>query len=310
MSTATDPAVRAALARRARLRRRLIHYGQWDPWRDAEPVRDYVRKLMSEGLSAPRIAAGSGVTLPVIQSLLYGNTGQPPTTRMRTDNAERIMSYRPSMDDYPPDAVCDATGSRRRLQALATLGWTRPALAARAGIHPVRLTVIMQRGQTTTSVATARIVRDLYDELWSRSPAEDEVPSWIVKRTRGHATRSNWAGPLAWEDDNIDNPKAKPRRGRTDDSGAVDMAAVMRRLEGEPIDLTAWERTAAIEYGLRTRGLPYEAVAELLDMELESVKRSWERAKSRARAEGATWPDAPRWTDPMLNRPTDVQRSA
>ncbi|MEW2302045.1 hypothetical protein AB0958_19065 [Streptomyces sp. NPDC006655] len=309
MSSTHSPAVRAALARRAREITRLKHYGRWDPWRDAEPVRAYVRKLMNAGVPRHVIADRSGVTLTMIDSLLYGNGETPPTARMFTENAEKIMAYRPTFDDYPPGADYDATGSRRRLQALATLGWTRPALAARKGIHPVRLTTIMQKGTRTTSVATVRIVRDLYNELWHRSPNEDEVPGWIQKRTRNDAASKEWHGPLAWDDDTIDDPKARPRRGRKED-GSVDMAKVMRRLEGENLPLSGWENTAAIEYGARTRGLSFDAIAELLAMDVDSVKRTWERIKARARAEGEKWPDAPQWTDPAFTHPTDYQRAA
>ncbi|MGR3875732.1 hypothetical protein ACUXZZ_45185 (plasmid) [Streptomyces graminifolii] len=310
MST-RSPAVLAAEARRRRQRTRLKYYGRWDPWRDAEPVRVYVRSLMKKhGMASHVIANACGVSTAVIDNLLYAKGKQARTTRLRTENAEKIMAYRPTLDDYPDAADYDATGSRRRLQALATLGWTRPALAARKGIHVVRLTTIMVAGTKMTSAATARIVRDLYDELWHRSPTEDEVPAWVRKRTQNDAATKRWNGPLAWDDDTIDDRRTKPRRGRSDDNGGVDMAKVMRRLEGEKLTLGAWENTAAIDYGIRIRGLSFEAVAELLDMEYESMKRTWERIKERARDAGEKWPNSPRWTDPALTTPTDVQRAA
>ncbi|MFI5814907.1 hypothetical protein ACIA7S_28610 [Streptomyces sp. NPDC051643] len=304
MST-TTPAVRAANSRKARERHRLRCYGQWDPFRDAEPVRQYVRKLMSTGLSVERIAAGSGVTLAVVDGLLYGSGDNPPTVKIRTENAVKIMAYRPTPDHYAPNALRDVTGSRRRLQALATLGWSRPVLAARYNIHRERLETMAEKKQKTTTVANARVVAAMYDDLWHRVPTADEVAPWIATRTRNFAARMGFAGPLAWDDESIDDPKARPRRGRKHDPISVDMAKVIRRLEGEDIELNAWENTAAIEYGVRTRGLAYVDVAEFLGMELDSVKRSWERVKERARAAGETWPDSPRWTDPALTARTE-----
>lgn len=309
MST-RSAAVRAADSRRSRQRRHLKRSGQWDPWRDAEPVRVYVRSLMKRGLAVHVIAVACDVSPTALNVLLYGRPGRPPTARMRTENAERILAFQPTLDHYPDGGDYDVIGSRRQLQALATLGWTRPALAARKGVCVQRLTAIMEARTKMTSAATARIVRDLYDELWHRSPTEDEVPAWVRKRTQNAAAAKRWNGPLAWDDDTIYDRKARPRPGRSGASGGVDMAKVMRRLEGEKLALTAWENTAAVEHGIRVRGLSFEAVAELLDMEYDSMKRTWERIKERARNAGEKWPNSPQWTDPMLTTPTDYERAA
>ncbi|MDX3672777.1 hypothetical protein [Streptomyces europaeiscabiei] len=82
----------------------------------------------------------------------------------------------------------------------------------------------------------------------------------------------------------------------------VDHASVLRCLRGEPLMLSRDERTAAIEYGTRRMGLPFETIALRLDMELDAVKRSWERIKKRARNRGEKWPDAPRYTTDPLRR--------
>jgi hypothetical protein len=262
---------------------------------------------METGLPAHRIASGSGAPMSVIRHVLYGNNPLPPARKLHTEYANMIMSYRPTLDDYPLGSTIPSTGSRRRLQALATLGWTFRALAARSAVSHRQLMHVMHR--PTTSVAVALTIRSLYNELWNRSPHADEVPPAIVKRTQTNATKEGWNGPLAWDDDTIDDSKARPRRGRKDDGG-VDMAKVMRRLEGEKLPLSSWENTAAIEYGARTRGLSFDAIAELLAMEIDSVKRTWERIKVRARAADERWPDAPQWTDPMLTQPSDLRRAA
>jgi hypothetical protein len=303
--TETSPAVRAAEARRRRLRARLIGYGQWDPWRDAEPVRAYVQQLMDANLPLHRIATGSTVTMDTLRHLMYGSTGHAPAQKLRKENAEKILAFRPTLDDYPAGSTVPTVGSRRRLRALATHGWSVTHLAELRNVPRTRFERIMHN--KTTSVATARLVRDVYNELWHRAPTNDEVPAWVVKRIRAYAAKQGWDGPLAWDDDTIDDPKARPVRG-PQGSGGVDTAKVMRRLEGERIDLNSGERTAAIEYGARTRGLTFKAIADLLDMELDSVKRSWERIKERARAAGETWPESPRWTDPAWTQP-EFQRA-
>ena len=77
-------------------------------------------------------------------------------------------------------------------------------------------------------------------------------------------------------------------------TAGVDVVAVNRALtsEGAGLPLNRDERRLAIEVGLR-RGMAYELVAKRLGMDVEAVKRSWERIKSRARAAGQPVPQRP-----------------
>lgn len=295
-------AKREAEARSQRRRRRLIGYGQWNPWHDVEPVRVYVQELMAAGLSLPAISARTGVKIGVFQALLYGNKRRALSEKIRTEHAEAILAFRPTLDDWPDDASVDATGSKRRLQALAVRGFPTTRVAAFIGTHERNFHRVMRRASKTTSAATARLIRDAYDNLWDRDPAELGIPEPFARRTRDAAERQGWDGPLAWDDETIDDPKAKPCRGRRQDTG-IDMAKVLRAFDGTPLDLTGQERTAAIEYGARTLDMPFERIAEHLGMEYEAVKQSWERIKARARKRGEKWPDAPKWADPLYTTP-------
>lgn len=74
----------------------------------------------------------------------------------------------------------------------------------------------------------------------------------------------------------------------------VDVVAVHRALTragvGQP--LNTFERRLAVEIGLR-RGYTYQLVARQLSMDVEAVKRSWERTKQRARQAGEPVPQRP-----------------
>lgn len=72
-------------------RRRLIAYGRWEPWVDADPVRTHVREQMRAGLGWKPLAQLAGVAPNTISRLLYG---KPPTTRMRAEVAGRILAVR------------------------------------------------------------------------------------------------------------------------------------------------------------------------------------------------------------------------
>jgi hypothetical protein len=71
---------------------------------------------------------------------------------------------------------------------------------------------MMRRDQVTA--ATARAVRELYDRLWDKPPPENGQRERIAAaRARNHAAQRDWAPPLAWDDDIIDDPAGRPAQG-------------------------------------------------------------------------------------------------
>lgn len=202
-------AQRAAKSHNQRRRRRLMAYGQWQPMVDAEPARQYVLRLQSSGLSIATQAEKTGVPLPTLCGLLYGKRPYPPSKRIRTETAAAILSFTPSLDDYPDGARIDATGSVRRIRALAHLGWTTPAIAVRQPFGTAR--TIEQVGRSPKLTAQlARCVRDTYTKLSSVTAEDMGVTPWIAQRRRNYATAQGWAPPSAWDDDTIDDPDAIP----------------------------------------------------------------------------------------------------
>lgn len=292
MSNTISPAVRAAETRRASQIRRLKSAGQWDPSRPSEPVRAYVSQLINIGLPLHSIIKGSGVPAGVCRSLLYGTTRYPngvktvypPSKTIGTEYAEKLMAYRPALDDYPPFAVVSTVGSRRRLQALATVGWTRRALAARTDASVGRFNQIMQ--QSTTSAAMAIIVRDLYDELWHRSPSEAEVPSASVLRTRNTAAREGWYGPLAWDDETIDDPDTLPSTDAVQPAATEGGNVAARWLLGESVILGIADRNEVLVHLYEWTNLTTVEIGEKLEMEPAAAEQTWNRFKKKSLADG------------------------
>lgn len=186
-------------------RRRLIAYGQWQPFVDAGPVRDHVRKLQAAGLGAQRIALIADVSVGAMWRLLYGDLhrGTPPSKRIRPATAAAILAVRVDIDTLEPRVRIDAVGTRRRIQALAAIGWSLAYQAERLGRAPSNYRAILAK--RSVAVATARAVRDLYDEL-SMTPAP---ASYGASVARGRARRRGWLPPLAWDDDLLDVPDAE-----------------------------------------------------------------------------------------------------
>jgi hypothetical protein len=151
------------------------------------------------------------------------------------------------------------TGTRRRLQALIALGWTTTQLGEAIGMHRGNLFTLAARPQPgLVQAVTARKVAALYDRLCMTIPPASEYAT----KARNAATRRGWVPPLAWDDDTIDDPNARPRRGRSRDTGPLfDMAVVLRLVDDSTRvrKLSPAEAAKAFQL-LRERGLSDRAI--------------------------------------------------
>lgn len=205
----TEQAVREAKARWARRRRRLIGYGKWQPFTNAEPSRQHVLAIRATGMGLRTIAANTGVTVATLDHLIYGNKPHPPAVQIRTESARILLAYWPTLDDYDGGSVIDATGTRRRLQALAAIGW--PVAALHQHIDFVTLSTIERlRFNKLVTARLARAVRALYTWASTGTAEEHGITGWVAERGRKQAARRNWAPPNTWDDDTIDDPEALP----------------------------------------------------------------------------------------------------
>lgn len=191
-----------AVSRYEQDRQKQITAGTWRPFADAGPVREHLADLARQGVGYKRAAALAGVGHTTVASLLFGRRGNPPGPRVRREVAERLLAVRPVPAAH---AVVDGTGTARRVQALCCLGWTLTAQAARIGWTVQNYTRLT--AGVPVIAATARLVADLYDRL-SATPAPAGASA---SRARAMATRRRWVPPLAWDDEDLDNPRARPR---------------------------------------------------------------------------------------------------
>jgi hypothetical protein len=185
--------------------RKAKAYGRWQPHLiDVAPVTNHMRALRQRGIGYKRVAELAGIGHACASSIVEGR--QKTVTR---EVAGKILAI-PLDARTAPRAYIDATGSRRRVQALAAIGWSFPEQVARMGRKQRSGLQKILRGGLTTTV-TAEAIRALYDELWDTLPDPQTVPEKIaVIKTRNLAKRKGWAPPLAWDDDAIDDPDAEP----------------------------------------------------------------------------------------------------
>ncbi|MGI5274694.1 hypothetical protein ACQEUU_37055 [Nonomuraea sp. CA-218870] len=184
--------------------------GQWQPFVDAEPVRQHIRDLQACDLGLRTIAAAAGIDRKRLQAILHGRTerGTQPQTKIRPALAAAILAVEPSLDILPGRTIIDGAGTRRRLQALVTIGWSQAKLADRIGWTRSNFSNLIGDGPVTA--ASARLVRDLYDQLWDQAPPEDDHHDRIAaSRARRYAADRGWLPPMAWDDDLIDVPDSQ-----------------------------------------------------------------------------------------------------
>ena len=129
----------------------------------------------------------------------------------------------------------DGLGSRRRLQALAAMGYSISDLSLRLGYSRTYLGQIL-KGRRVRSDNAANIAQ-LYDELCMTL---SDHP--LATRARRHAQHMGWVPPLAWDD--IDTDEAPAVSSFTEFE--VDDVKVRRVLDGIRQDCTPAERIAIL----------------------------------------------------------------
>lgn len=181
--------------------------GTWQPYVDAGPVREHVLALRASGIGRRRLEELSGVPEQTIFQLIGGRPGRGPSKKVRAETARKLLSVRCAEPaDHMP---VDATGFLRRMRALIALGFPGSFLARRFGMTTANFWSRLERSQVLA--VTARRGRELYDELWNQDPLKLGVSLSARNRARNFALSRGWPGPLAWDDESIDDPKARPR---------------------------------------------------------------------------------------------------
>lgn len=171
------------------------------------PVRAHLVQLRTAGMSLARIAALARVPAPVVETIAAGL----PMARQRihAETAHRLLGVHPGRFLAGDSRLVDATGTRRRLQALTATGWSPTALAARAGLHPATITNLLNAGRCKTHAAHA--IQHLYDLVWDDTPpTTTKAEHDAIDRALAEARQHRWAPPMAWNDDELDDPTSRP----------------------------------------------------------------------------------------------------
>lgn len=193
-----------------------------NPLVDAVPARQHARTLMAAGVSIAVIARHAGLRTGALSNVLYTTNGHPPASRIREQKAMAILAVEASA---VVTGRVDATGTRRRIQALMAIGWPQVHIARHIPCHPLYVWSLAR--QDIVLARTAHRVAGAYDHLWNRDPVAHGVPATRAIYVRHLAERNGWVPPAAWDDDLIDDPAAEPDRPR--EMGRNELAAYRRQ---------------------------------------------------------------------------------
>lgn len=211
---------------------------------DAQPARDHVRHLGAQGMGWKRVARAAGLSPSTVWKLLYGDPkrGREPNKRIRSATADALLSVEL---DLAGGAKVPSQGTRRRLQALVTIGYSQTFLAGRLGMLVGNLGKTLHHNSEVLK-STAEKVAEVYDEL-AMTPrvASDHRTRISISRAKNYAEWMMWLPPLAWDDDTIDDPFVEPVVLEAD--LAIDEVAVQRAFDGDrSITLTKDERAELV----------------------------------------------------------------
>lgn len=215
-----------------------------------ERAQQHVQDLTTgHGVSIRAIAEAAGTSPLVISELRRGICNGMKVT---TEKAILKVRLEDILNRPSPHGTVPSIGTRRRLQALLTMGWRHKDLTPLLGYDSGQTMYLKGRITKRKHEATKRV----YDRLWDkRGPAD--------LRTMRTIEKAGYAPPLAWDDDSIDDPAAQPDLGARIYAQGPSPEGVIRKSDATVED---------VEF-LVNEGLNWETITERLAMNPETLER-------------------------------------
>lgn len=225
-------------------------YGRWTETHglvDAEPIRRHLIALAAVGVGPVQVGRIAGINWQTPERIQLGKQ-----SKVQKRTALAIMAI-PASTPAAPLKQVSSVGMVRRIRALCAIGWPLEWQARRMGMTRNQIDHALYGGGT--SAWKAQRVRELYDELRETppvlsTPAEKSSSRAVEARAR----RMGWAPPIAWDDDEIDDPDATPDPGWSERPG-------LNAGRGKKVD---WDAVAEdLDFMRRTFVNPEEAARRI-----------------------------------------------
>ena len=259
----------------------------------SDQARQVVQRLVAAGWSLRHIAELSQVSKSTLANLgrelkrdhseENGEpSGQrvPPQSTVTVDVQDRLLAVWASRRT--------PVGVARRLQGLMSVGFSQTFLARRLGCS-ARLLRFALSGERHLSPDLCDRVVEMYDRLWDADPIAEGMSEHGAGLSQMYAAAHLFVSPMAWDDDVIDDPAAKPCEKFGADSPPMTREerreeAIMLQNEGVPIEVAA-ERLGCTPECLQK---------DFYRNDIPGPYKSWSRPKKKARA-GARAAESDDW---------------
>lgn len=111
----------------------------------------------------------------------------------------------------------------------------------------------------------AKALAVFYDSHWDK-PAPEGFAATYAKNL---AAKRGYLPPMAWDDDSIDDPAAKPNQAAEE---VIDWQAIERRLKGHKVKLSKAERKAACR-AMAQRGATATHISRVMKVSGEAARK-------------------------------------
>lgn len=193
--------------------RRQIANGTWEPLLDAEPVRQHLLALHAAGITIHRVAALTGIPFKNVRAFTQPDYSNRIGRRRRVTREVAAKLLAITVETHTP-AYVDPIGSRRRVEALAAIGWPSLYVARAAGIHPTNRTTVFN--SPTIMASTACKFAKAYDLLKGQKPEHKGIRKSSITTVRLRAKDRRWPPPSYWDATGaIDDPDFVPDYGKS-----------------------------------------------------------------------------------------------
>jgi hypothetical protein len=260
------PAYSAAY-RSARLKG--VKDGTWQLHLTGEQLAEVRQRVLSllavPGVSGPRIAAAVGISHHTVYRVASGRPTALDPEIGRALLAVTVGQCKARRVGGDGSRV-DATGTARRLRALAADGWDSATLGGLCGVDGRHIGRWRAHYRPTVREAVHERIRELYEKI--QSQADPRGPS---EGAAIHARRLGYLPPERWADEDLDDPDAEPLPPVPD---TEDHEAVTRQIEDalrdpRPGKAAGYPRPVKREIARHAHhrlGWPYQRIADLLGL--------------------------------------------
>lgn len=237
-------------------------------------TRSHLKYLRSSGRTLEHLSDLTGLSVAVLRVVL-----QHKGTGVDREVSSRIMAV--PFGPAPGETQVPSIGAQRRLQALAAMGHPLETFANRLrnGSSIAAKLLTKSPDALLVPIELWLAIDQIYDEL-AMVPGPDPA-------LRDRARADGWVTALAWDEDEIDNPRAHPHPTAPSITLGIDEIAIERRLNHDHSVILSPDETQVIIRLASEGRLCLEDLAAVLGSSVATAERRLRRFRSRERAAAA-----------------------